>query len=202
MNNNTASNLLSLDVNTSIWEKTFMVSPLILVGSKEKGNGFDLAPKHLAMPLSWSNHYGFVCTPRHATYHNIIREKVFTISFPTTAQVVASSLAASPRCADDSKPDLLALPTFPATKVEGVLVEGAYLFLECVLEKIIDGFGENSLITGKIVAAHVDENYLRNADQDDQQLLTSFPLLAFLYPGRFAETNNTIAFPFPAGFKR
>ncbi|MBV1874394.1 MAG: hypothetical protein KUG80_06420 [Gammaproteobacteria bacterium] len=86
-------------------------------------------------------------------------------------------MATSPRCADDSKPDLLALPTFSATKVEGVLVEGADLFLECVLEKIIDDFGENSLITGKIVAAHVDENYLCNADQGDQQLLASFPLL-------------------------
>ncbi|MBV1874393.1 MAG: flavin reductase, partial [Gammaproteobacteria bacterium] len=80
----TASNLLSLDVSTSIWEKTFMVSPLVLVGSKDEGNSFDLAPKHLAMPLSWTNRYGFVCTPRHATYHNVVREKVFTVSFPTT----------------------------------------------------------------------------------------------------------------------
>lgn len=202
MNQEYINKLVSLDIDEPIWEKTFTVFPLVMVGSKEPDGHFDLAPKHLAIPLSWQNHYGFVCTPRHSTYHNIRREKVFTVSFPTTSQIVASSLAASPRCDDNRKPDLVALPTFPATAVEGVLVEGAYLFLECKLEKIIDGFGDNSLITGEIVAAHVDEKYLHSSDQDDQQLIASSPLLSYLYPGRFAEIKNTIAFPFPAGFKR
>ena len=56
-----------------------------------------------------------------------------------------ASLAASPREGDGSKPCLDALPTFPASEVDGVFIEEGYLFLECVLDRIVDDFGENSL---------------------------------------------------------
>ena len=115
----------------------------------------------MATPLSWENHFGFVCTPSHGTYQNIKREKVFTVSFPNPDQVLLTSLSAAPRCDDDSKPSLQALPTIPATAVEGVLLKDSYLFLECELDRIIDGFGKNSLIAGRIVAAQVAETALR-----------------------------------------
>ena len=116
--------------------------------------------------------------------------------------MVLTSLTASPRCETDTKPVVDLLETFPATKVTGVLVEDAYLFLECELDRVIDGFGVNCLVTGRIVAAHVHQDALREADRDDGELILGSPLMGYLYPGRFAVIDETQGFPFPAGMQR
>jgi flavin reductase (DIM6/NTAB) family NADH-FMN oxidoreductase RutF len=191
----------TLETDLPIWERFFTVAPLVLVGTKDK-EGYDLAPKHMVTPMGWENYFGFVCAPRHRTYQNIQREGVFTVSYPRPTQLVFTSLAAAPRCGDETKPSLLALPTFPASQVDGVFVVDAYLFLECTLERMIDGFGVNSLITGRIVAAHVHEDALRTSDRDDQELIHTAPLLAYLYPGRIANISDSYSFPFPIDFTR
>ena len=203
MKSTPASTLVTLEMNDPIWERFFSVSPLVLIGTKEPEGGFDLAPKHMAFQLGWQNYFGFVCTPRHRTYHNARREKVFTVSYPRPTQVMLACLAAAPRCADgETKPHLSALPTAPASRVEGVFVRDSYLFLECELERVVDGFGENSLITGKIVAAHADAKTLRGKDRDDSDIILHSPLLAYLNPGRFARVKKSYSFPFPADFKK
>jgi len=197
-----SSTLVPLPVDRPIWDRFFSVSPLVLIGTKEPDGRYDLAPKHMAMPLGWENRYCFVCSPRHTTYHNIRRHGVFTVSYPRPTDVLLASLAAAPRCEDQSKPSLLVLPTFPAREVDGVLVKGSYLFLECTLDTVFDGFGPNSLITGKIIAAAAEEDALRSEDLDDSDQIFTAPLLAYLNPGRFAEIRQTLAFPFPKGFSR
>ncbi len=197
-----ADELVSLATDRPIWDRTFTVAPLVIVGSKEEDGRFDLAPKHLAMPLGWDNYYCFVCSPRHTTYHNIRRHGAFTVSFPRPTEVVFASLAAAPRCEDRSKPTVLALPTFPARKVDGVLVGQCYLFLECTLHSVLDGFGPNSLIIGTVVAASAHPDALRDAERDEADQLYQFPLLAYLSPGRLAEIRQTTAFPFPEGYSR
>ncbi|MDJ0712848.1 MAG: flavin reductase [Prochloraceae cyanobacterium] len=198
----TSDSLVSLDLNQPIWDRFFCVAPLIVVGTREEGGGYDLAPKHMAIPLGWENYFGFVCTPQHRTYQNIRREQAFTVSFPQPTQVVSISLSAAPRCDNDSKPSLAALPTFRASAIDGVFLKDAYLFLECQLDRIVDGFGKNSLIAGKIVAAQVREEALRSYDRDDRDLLYKAPLLVYLSPGRYAEIDRSNSFPFHAGFKR
>jgi flavin reductase (DIM6/NTAB) family NADH-FMN oxidoreductase RutF len=94
------------------------------------------------------------------------------------------------------------LPTFPAPQVEGLFLEDAYLFLECELDRFIDDLDDNSLILGRIVAAHVHQDALRVSDGDDQALLHEAPLLTYVHPGRYATIQETSAFPFPAGFSR
>ncbi|MGB7220526.1 MAG: flavin reductase [Vicinamibacterales bacterium] len=194
--------LITLPVDRPIWDRFFGVYPLVVVGSKEPDGTFDLAPKHMAMPLGWQNYYAFVCSPRHATYRNIQREGQFTVSFPRPTQVVISSLAASPRCEDDSKPALSSLATRPASHVDGVLVGDCYLYLECRLHSCVDGFGANSLIVGSVVAASADEDYLRMADRDEGEQLVGAPLLAYISPGRYTEIRQTAQFPLPKGFSR
>lgn len=196
------SSLVTLPEDAPVWERTFTVNPLVLIGTKERDGGYDLAPKHMAMPMGWENYFGFVCTPRHRTYHNARREGVFTVSYPRPVQVVLASLAAAPRESDGSKLAVDVLPTFPASEVDGLFIEDAYLFLECVLDRISDDFGENSLIVGRIVAAHVSEDYLRASERDEQDLIHSSPLLAYLSPGRYASVDKSFSFPFPAGFMR
>jgi len=194
--------LVELDLNDPIWDRFFWVAPLVLVGTRESDGSYDLAPKHMAMPMGWKNYFGFVCTPRHHTYQNIKRDGVFTVSYPHPSQLVLTSLAASPRCGDEGKPALSVLPVFPAKLIDGVLVEGGTVFLECELDRIIDGFDVNSLIVGKVVAARVDEKAERSPDHDDQAVVHDVPLLAYLHPGRFAKIENSLSFPFPAGMKK
>lgn len=196
------SSIVNLDTSRPIWDRFFTVAPLVLVGTKERNGQFDLAPKHMAMPLGWQNYFCFVCAPSHGTYQNIRREGVFTVSYPRPDQVLLSSLSASPRCDDQSKPNLAALKQFPATKVDGVLVDGCYLYLECRLERILDGFGENSLIVGTVLAALAVEGAVLRSEQDENDLIYGSPLLAYLSPGRFAVIRESTAFPFPAGFSR
>ncbi len=196
-----AEKLVPLATDQPIWDRFFSVFPLVLVGSKE-GDRYNLAPKHMAMPLGWENHYCFVCSPRHNTYHNIRRHGFFTVSYPRPTEVLLASLAAAPRSEDLSKPSLLVLPTFPARQVDGALVKGCYLFLECTLHSILDGFGANSLIIGNVVAATAHEDALRVAERDEAEQIFHAPLLAYVSPGRLAEVRKTTAFPFPSGFSR
>jgi flavin reductase (DIM6/NTAB) family NADH-FMN oxidoreductase RutF len=202
MHPETTDRLIPLPVDRPIWDRVFTVAPLVIVGSREESGQFNLAPKHLAMPLGWESYYCFVCSPRHSTYHNIRRHGVFTISYPVPSDVLVASLAAAPRCEDQSKPSLLVLPTFPARQVEGVLVEGCYLFLECALHSVLDDFGPNSLIIGEVLAASAREEALRDADRDEADQIFQSPMLAYLSPGRLAEIRQTTAFPFPVGFSR
>jgi flavin reductase (DIM6/NTAB) family NADH-FMN oxidoreductase RutF len=191
-----------LPVGSPIWTSFFTVAPLILVGTIEPdGEEHNLAPKHMAMPLGWSNHFCFVCSPRHATQQNAQRTGEFTVSFPRPEQIVETSLAAGPRESDGEKPSLEAIPVFAASEVEGVLVRDAYLWLECRLEQIVEGFGENTLIIGEVVAAAVDERSMRVYEGDDAELLAESPLLAYLSPGRFAEISESNSFPFHTDFR-
>lgn len=191
----------TLEINLPIWDRFFTVAPLVLVGTKE-AEGYDFAPKHMVTPLGWENYFAFVCAPRHRTQQNIEQEKAFTVSYPRPTQLVLTSLAAAPRCGDDTKPSLLALPTIPASRVDGVFMREAYLFLECSLDRIIDGFGVNSLIIGRIIAAHAHEDALRSAERDDQDVIHQSPLLSYLAPGRMAPIAESFSFPFPVGFHR
>ncbi len=194
--------LVKLDLDKPIWDRFFWVSPLSVVGTLEEDGTANLAPKHMATPMGWQNYFGFVCTPRHSTYRNIQRDGVFTVSMPRPDQVVLASLCAAPRCDDDAKPVLEALQTRPATRVKGVHLAQSYLFFECELDRIVDGFGENSLVVGRIVEAAVAEDSLRRLDRDGQDLIRDAPLLAYLQPWRFAAIQQTYQFPLPDGFER
>jgi len=198
----TTPDLIELDTTGSIWENFFTVFPLVVVGTREADGSDDLAPKHLAIPMSWKNHFGFVCTPRHNTYQNIQRSGQFSVTYIRPSQAVLASLAATPRCDDGSKPITGSLPTFAAEKIDAAFVSDGYLFLECELQQIVDELGDNSLIIGRIVGARIAEDAMRFSGMDDEDLVFNTPLLAYLYPGRFAEIKDSNQLPLPAGFKR
>ena len=197
-----ASDLIELDTSVPVWEQFFMVAPLVLVGTMDEDGSLDLAPKHMVTPMGWQNYFGFVCTPRHATCSNIDRSGVFTVSYPKPSQVLITSLAASPRQAHGEKPIIDYFETFPARQVEGSFIKDGYLYFECRHYKTIDGFGENCLITGEIVAAYGDDRFLRHMEGDDQETIHESPLFAYLPPGRFAEIDRSNAFPFPEAMKK
>jgi flavin reductase (DIM6/NTAB) family NADH-FMN oxidoreductase RutF len=193
--------LVGLVTTGSIWDKVFVVAPLVLVGTLEDDGTPNLAPKHMATRIG-SDGFCFVCSHRHATLRNALAREAFTVGFPRPSQILQTSLAAGGRAEDSSKPSLAALRTFPATTVEGVLVEGCHLHLECRLDRIVEGFeDETVLVVGRIVAAAAADDALRHSDGDDADLVARSPLLAYVSPGRFASVQETLSFPYPHDFR-
>lgn len=194
--------LVELEPEYPIWERFFTVSPLVVVGTRE-GDHYDLAPKHLAIPVGRGNYFAFVCTPHHATYHNAREAGAFTVSYPRPSQLLLTSLAAAPRCGEgEATPGLEDLPVIPSERVPGVLLKDAFAYLECELDRVLDGFGDASLVIGRVVGARVREDALRISEADDQALVGGSPLLVYLDPGRYATVTESKAFPFPADFER
>ncbi len=198
----TSARYVSLPMDHPVWERFPTIAPLVLIGTIEPDGEPDIAPKHLAMPLSWGNHFGFVCHPDHGTYKNLVAMGTFTVGYPTPQMVLHTSLAAAPRASDGSKPTVGALPLTAAKKVDGVLVEGCRVHLECELDRIVDDLDENVLVIGRVVAAHVAESVLRTFDVDDADLIHAAPLLAYIHPGRVASVDETVSFPYHQGFSR
>lgn len=196
------ANVVALDTSVPVWEQFFTVAPLVLIGTRDEDGSLDLAPKHMVTPMGWQNYFGFVCTPRHKTCVNIKRTGEFTVSYPQPSQVLFTSLAASPRDAAGDKPVIDYFRTFPARCVDGEFIEDGYLFFECRQFRIIEGFGENCLVTGEIIAAWGDDDFLRHTEADDQETIHDAPLFAYLSPGRFATIDRSNAFPFPEAMKK
>jgi flavin reductase (DIM6/NTAB) family NADH-FMN oxidoreductase RutF len=193
--------LVTLQPDQSFFETLYTAAPLVVVGTREADGSDDLAPKHMAIPLGWSDHFGFVCTPEHGTYRNVERTGAFTVSYPRPENVLDASLAAAPR-EGDSKPSLTEIETVEADAVDAPAVADAYGVLECELDRIVDGFGRAGLVAGDVVAKHVHTDAYRSDDVEPEALLKRAPVLAHLYPDRFAEVSETQAFPFPEGFQR
>jgi len=194
------SDLVPIELDDQLWERVLLVSPLVLVGTREPDGDHDFAPKHRVVMLP--GHFGFVCRPSHATWRNAAREQVFTVSWPKPRQIVMTSAAASPRCEDGEKNTMRALPIVGATSVAGVLLDGGHFHLECRVDRIIDDLGQDGLILGRIVAAHADPTALRHAAVPDATLVHDHPLLAYLHPSQFARIDRSTGFPFPKGFTR
>lgn len=187
-----------------LWNRCFMVHSLVIIGSKEEDGAYNMAPKHMAMPLGFGPYFGFLGTERKKTYLNVQREKTFTVSYPKPDQVIISSLMASRREEDDSKPIIDKIPTVDAKKIEGKFLKDAYLQLECRLSQTIGQFDEWEMMVGDVVAAYVHEEALRTDgdDTDDAKLIRKAPLLGYLHPDRFSVIEESNAFPLPKDFKR
>lgn len=196
--------MVEIDINKSLWNRCYSVHSLIIIGSKEANGAYNLAPKHMAMPLGFSNYFGFMGTPRKTTYQNVEREKVFTVSYPKPNQLIISSITASQREPDDTKPVIKQVPTVDANKIEGKMLKDAYFQLECKLAQITGKFDEWEIVVGEVVAAYVHKDALKSTGEDteDDILIYNNPLLAYLHPDRFSIIKESNAFPFPKDFKR
>lgn len=203
MNEDNFDNFISLDVEDTLWNHFYTVAPLVVIGSKED-EAYDLSPKHMVTPIGFSNYLAFVCTPRHRTYHNVKKEKQFTVSFVRPSQVLLTSLAAIPRCEENhyTKEIVENIPTITTTKEDNIFIADSYVLLECSLYKIIDGFDDYSIITGQIDAAFVHKDYKIFSEVDQQKHVYNNPLLAYVAQGRFASIKETFSFPYPKDFQR
>ncbi|QFU81064.1 flavin reductase [Natronorubrum aibiense] len=197
----TDPDLITLQPEQSFFETLYTAAPLVIVGTRNEDGSENLAPKHMAMPLGWSDQFGFVCTPEHGTYGNVERTGVFTVSYPRPDDILDASLAAAPRDSDGAKPSLTEIETVDADAVDAPAVAGAYGVLECELERFVE-FDDGELVAGTVVAKYVHTDAYRSDDAEPETLLERAPVLAHLYPDRFAAISESQAFPFPEGFER
>ena len=202
MSATTPADAIRLEVDEPIWDRFFTVAPLVLIGTRNASGVPDLAPKHMVTPLGWDNYFGFVCSSRHKTWRNIVATEKFTVSYTRPDQLLYTSLAASPRCEDGSKPIVSVLDTFDAPDSGMPMLSNAYLWLDCELERIVTGFGPNGLIAGHVVAAHGAPDALRHSDLDAETHLAAAPLFAYVHPGRFSIIDSSHSFPFPADMQK
>ena len=196
-------NFVTLDTNSPIWDRVYTIAPLVIIGTKEE-DSYDLAPKHMASPMGFDNYFGFVCTPDHKTYHNVRQHQEFTVSFPNPDQILTASLTASNRehVGNKATSVLDSLQVAWGHTVDAPVVAGCYLYLECALHKVIDGFGSNALITGYVHKAYIDEELARISEIDEGAQIAKHPLLAYIANGRFAKIEETFNFPFPKDFTK
>jgi flavin reductase (DIM6/NTAB) family NADH-FMN oxidoreductase RutF len=194
--------LVTLQPDQPLFETVYAPAPLVIIGTREPDGSDDLAPKHMAFPLGWSDYFGFVCTPEHSTYRNAERTGVFTVSYPRPENVLEATLAAAPRDDEGDKPSLEGIETDVADEVDAPAVSDAYAVLECELDRTVDGFGRASLVAGEAVAKHVHKDAYRSDDDEPEEVFRRAPSLVYFYPDRFAEVDETQAFPFPEGFSR
>lgn len=195
------SDLVALELDDALWDHVFQVAPLVMVGTREPDGGIDFAPKHRIVPLG-PRHFGFVCRSSHATFRNALREKAFTVSWPGPRHIVMTSAAAAPRCEDGEKKAVRALPTVPAQEVDGELLDGCTLHVECRLDRIVEDLGEDCLLIGQIVAASASEDAVRSSEHPDGEIVHDHPLLAYLHPSQFATIERSAGFPYAKGFRR
>ena len=191
--------LRRLDAGVRLFDAVFTVAALVLVGTTDADGTPNLAPKHMAMPIGWSDRYCFACTPRHGTHVNAERSGAFTVSYPTPDQAVLVGQAAAERSPDGARRELAALETIPASEVDGVLVGGAHAALECRLERIVDGMDDASLLIGRIVAAYAARGAARKRSRRRGRRPRASPA-RLRHPGRLSRIDRTTAFPYPARF--
>lgn len=185
--------LISLELDQSIWDRFFTVAPMVVVGTRGVNGSQDLFATHRGFPMGPENLFAFLAAPESGAVVNAVRIGEFGVSFLRPDQVVEASLAASER--ESQHPLLAEIPTFPASRIGSVLVSGAHAHLECRVDRIIEDLGSGVLVMGRVVAAHVDRGARRLSDRDDCDVLANHPLLAFVAPGRFAKIDQTDAFP-------
>lgn len=196
------STFVTLGPDDGLWDDFYTVAPLILVGTIEADGSPDVAPKHQATPIGHGSLFAFACSPEHATYRNALATGAFTVGFPSPAMVLQTSLAAGPRDADGAKPTLDLMSLSPARVVDGVLVEGCRVHLECLLERVVDDLDDRALVVGRVVAAHVSERVRISTHTDQRAVVDRAPLLVYVHPGRITAVHETKEFPFHRGFRR
>lgn len=189
-----------LDLDGPALDQVLRVAPLVVVGTVEEDGRIDLAPKHMVMPVG-DQHLAFVCTPDHATLRNAQRTRAFTVSWLSPDDVLLASFAAGPR-EDGDKPALAAVPTRPATVVEGAVLAAAPLAVECRLVRVMGGFDRWRIVVGRLVHAEADPTAVVVSDEDPHDVLARNPVLAYLHPDHVATIAHADRFPYHAGFRR
>ena len=153
---------LSLVLDKHSWRPSPLIGQIVLVTTINDDGTSNIAPK------SWITMCAFAppmlalgCNLRHATAQNILGRKEFIVNVPgaeLAETVWKCSALPHPRPVE-----AVGLTPIPAAKVKPPRIEECKAHLECRLDKHL-AFGDEVLLTGRILAVSIDKGAL---DHDD-----------------------------------
>ena len=136
-----AQRAIPIPVERPIWGRFFTVAPLVIVGTVE-GEGYDLAAEAHGDAARLGQLLLLRLQPRAPDPGQRRADGRLHGQLPAPGRDPRRQPRRPPRAPRTSQsPALAAIRTFPAREVHGVLVEDSYLWLECELDRIVDGFG-------------------------------------------------------------
>lgn len=181
----------------SFGRRFFRPTSLVLVTTLSPLGVGNVAPKTQVMPVGRKGYWAFACCDRHHTYQNVARQGEFVINIPGPELIEQVSQAAAefpPGTDEISGAGLTAI----ASRVVGVpSIAECRVHLEFKNYQILDGFGEESLVIGEVVAVTVDEE----AVDAGVEILEGHPLLVYVYPGHYTGIKKAEKFVFPRNYK-
>ena len=87
-----SEDLFTLRENLPIWDRVSTVNPLVLVGTKEEDEGYDIAPKAHGLSAGLGQLLRLCLYAAPPDLRQPRREGVFTVTYPRPTQVVLASL--------------------------------------------------------------------------------------------------------------
>ncbi len=175
----------------------FRPANLVLVTTLSPNGVVNVAPKTQAMPIGRKGYWAFACCARHHTYQNIEHQGEFVINFPGPGLIerVAQTARDVPPGTDEIKE--AGLTAMEARRVKVPVVAECGVNVECRRHQVIDGYGDESLIVGEVVAVTIDEVLV----DAGVETLHTFPLLVYVYPDHYAVVDRVERFRFPEDYK-
>lgn len=141
---------------------------LVTMRSKEKENVSDNI-----IPISWT---GIVEHAPHMLNINISRgkysakvikkSKEFAVCIPGTEYIEQVDICGTTHGDRIDKFELTGFEKFEATEIDAPLIKQCPLNMECILEDVIS-FKSHDMFIGKIVATHIDEDYMDSGGEPD-----------------------------------
>jgi len=180
----------------------FTVKPIILVTTLGPNGVPNVAPKTQCMDVGRREEYfAFVCTPQHHTYQNVKANREFVVNYPGP-ELIQKVSATSQFAENVDEIALAGLTSIPSFVVKPPRIKECKVHLECKLVEIKD-LDVASIILGKIVArsATHEVSFRREKANENINLLSNHPLLAYVYPDHYTTIRVATKFVFPKNYK-
>jgi flavin reductase (DIM6/NTAB) family NADH-FMN oxidoreductase RutF len=146
-------------------------------------------------------YFVFVCTPEHHTYQNAKASGEFVVNYPGP-ELIEKVSAASRFAENVDEVALSGLTTIPSLVVKPPRIRECRVHLEC---KVVDfkDFDDGSMILGKVVSRSGDReiSFKKGTAEENINLLSTHPLLTYVYPNHYARINTAEKFVFPENYK-
>jgi flavin reductase (DIM6/NTAB) family NADH-FMN oxidoreductase RutF len=180
----------------------FTIKPIILVTTLGRGGFPNVAPKTQCMSIGKREEYfAFVCTPEHHTYQNVKANREFVVNYPGP-ELIEKVSAASQFAENIDEVALSGLTSIPSLVVKPPRIKECRVHLECKLVDVED-LDDGSMVLGKVVSrsGNREISFKKGRAQEDIKLLSTHPLLAYVYPNHYARIITAEKFIFPKNYK-
>jgi len=180
----------------------FSIKPIILVTTLGSNGLPNVAPKTQCTSIGRHEEYfAFVCTPRHHTYQNAKADGEFVVNYPGP-ELIERVSAASQFAENVDEVVLSGLTSIPSLVVKPPRIKECRVHLECEVADVKD-LDDGSIILGKVVSRSGDReiSFKKGTAEENINLLSTHPLLTYVYPNHYASINTAEKFIFPKNYK-